>query len=1082
FVEVFENDSQKVRIHLVDTATGAWKYDATLKLFTYALTGCAKETNNTTYYLGTYSNYTTMSASGTSYISGDKMSTIGVSQFPAYFGDLAEVEDTAKEYEITVATNSSDKAQVKELSAESGVKGSTFTFKVEAEENYVIDSVEVNGQVVEATNGVYTATVTGKMSIRVFTSEAAATEKTIEIDFTQLMQEIPQNKNARHSTTSVEVTVRGVTFDLRNVYQASASYLILAGKLTDADTEGNTSKTPAWIANRTPIPGKIISITVYGNAAGNPSGSAVYYLDAFENAKVEALETSATTITGLKETPLVYTAAEGSNLYYFNLSTTTAANGQITKIVITYEPGEAPQPAPTLTGVSVSGAANVDLVLNAETGLYEGTFSIERQWGRAYFKEVYSDGTNVALTYANATFAGNGILHEKAGGSPENNQLYADTDDMVAAGEFCYGISTKTNYVVSYNPQTKTLTVDVEEPGADATLVGVSVVGSANADLVLNEQTGLYEGTFTLGTQWNTVQFIEKYSDDTQNPLTYANATIQGSGIKNEKVDGAPWTSALFIDTDAAVQSGTFCYSLTSETKYLVRYNPETKLLLVDVYAPEVPATVKGVKFGGAKQGSFELKDGKYEAVVSLNQWNRISFTVVDENDKEIALWYTNATFTGAITAENKLGDAYDHTLYHESGDGLQWMPGAGSTRTYKFVYDPSTKTMSVERDTTAPVITVADAVMQALAAHDFVENEDASTLFGQLLAGISANDDMDGAIAVTQEMVDLGGLTLNKLVAGDYKLTITVKDVAGNEAKQEVPIHVRSMYANVDLLADSPNKHADYNSSNWTYDKYTSSWVDVTGTQMRCREKKDANQQSVWTINMACGYSTTYRYKYSTGKSLGIANKITVTWSNDYSSPQEIGVKIILVDAQGNQHYALGAAGNDGFVAIAAGTLLDAQEYTFDDVEVKTVMFVLYSKKSDGAFIYVNDVVLSYEEEQPVSSPAAFQLTNLNVAVPEFTSNHIEGAGVHMWVDPASIGLTMENWGTVTKEVSATVEGYTIGEHFLSDPSADAVRCFVTLDHAPAADEIVTLNVTITIDGQAYQAAVAFQNGALAQ
>ena len=144
--------------------------------------------------------------------------------------------------------------------------------------------------------------------------------------------------------------------------------------------------------------------------------------------------------------------------------------------------------------------------------------------------------------------------------------------------------------------------------------------------------------------------------------------------------------------------------------------------------------------------------------------------------------------------------------------------------------------------------------------------------------------------------------------------------------------------------------------------------------------------------------------------------------------------------------------------------------------------MFVLYSKKSDGAFIYVNDVVLSYEEEQPVSSPAAFQLTNLNVAVPEFTSNHIEGAGVHMWVDPASIGLTMENWGTVTKEVSATVEGYTIGEHFLSDPSADAVRCFVTLDHAPAADEIVTLNVTITIDGQAYQAAVAFQNGALAQ
>ena len=332
----------------------------------------------------------------------------------------------------------------------------------------------------------------------------------------------------------------------------------------------------------------------------------------------------------------------------------------------------------------------------------------------------------------------------------------------------------------------------------------------------------------------------------------------------------------------------------------------------------------------------------------------------------------------------------------------------------------------------------------------------------------------MDGAIAVTQEMVDLGGLTLNKLVAGDYKLAITVKDVAGNEAKQEVPIHVRSMYANVDLLADSPNKHADYNSSNWTYDKYTSSWVDVTGTQMRCREKKDANQQSVWTINMACGYSTTYRYKYSTGKSLGIANKITVTWSNDYSSPQDIGVKIILVDAQGNQHYALGAAGNDGFVAIAAGTLLDAQEYTFDDVEVKTVMFVLYSKKSDGAFIYVNDVVLSYEEEQPVSSPAAFQVaTDAN--------NHIDGAGVEIWVTSESINLSDANWGTSTHSVAATAEGYTVNEAFLSVPSAATIRCFVGLNHAPAADELLVLNISITVNGVVYQGTVSFQNGVLA-
>ena len=247
----------------------------------------------------------------------------------------------------------------------------------------------------------------------------------------------------------------------------------------------------------------------------------------------------------------------------------------------------------------------------------------------------------------------------------------------------------------------------------------------------------------------------------------------------------------------------------------------------------------------------------------------------------------------------------------------------------------------------------------------------------------------------------------------------------------------------------------------------------------MRCREKKDANQQSVWTINMACGYSTTYRYKYSTGKSLGIANKITVTWSNDYSSPQEIGVKIILVDAQGNQHYALGAAGNDGFVAIAAGTLLDAQEYTFDDVEVKTVMFVLYSKKSDGAFIYVNDVVLSYEEEQPASSPAAFQLANLQAE--GNARNHIEGAGAWIWIDAQSIGFTEEKRAEFTVEAATSGQAPAIVGQQLDDFSNGALRCYVTFANAEFA-ATTTINLTIHHGDVAYQGTVVFAGNELAQ
>ena len=97
FVEVFENSSQKIRIHLVDTATGSWKFDATAKVFTYTLTGCAKDSNNATYYLGTYNTYNTMSASAISYISGDNAANVGVSQFPAYLGDLEVVVPAAPE-------------------------------------------------------------------------------------------------------------------------------------------------------------------------------------------------------------------------------------------------------------------------------------------------------------------------------------------------------------------------------------------------------------------------------------------------------------------------------------------------------------------------------------------------------------------------------------------------------------------------------------------------------------------------------------------------------------------------------------------------------------------------------------------------------------------------------------------------------------------------------------------------------------------------------------------------------------------------------------------------------------------------
>jgi len=319
------------------------------------------------------------------------------------------------------------------------------------------------------------------------------------------------------------------------------------------------------------------------------------------------------------------------------------------------------------------------------------------------------------------------------------------------------------------------------------TLTGVNMGGNAEGALTLNQATGIYEGTFTLATSWQRATFTLEFADETQKVLTYDNAKVIGSAVLEAKA-GATWSNVLYSEDDAA-ERGEFILSADGETHYSVAYNPATNTLSIDFAVPAVPATVKAVKYAGAKQGEFTLVDGKYEALVDLGAWNRISFVVVGEDDAEVALWYTNAKFEGAITAAEKTGDAWDKSLYHESADGNRWMPGQALK--YKLVYDPATNTMTVAIDKTAPVVTVADATLQALAAANLTEGQDASALFAQLLAGLSANDDFDGAIAVTQEMVDLGGLTLNQLIAGDYIVTVKVKDAAGNEGKAELPVHV---------------------------------------------------------------------------------------------------------------------------------------------------------------------------------------------------------------------------------------------------------------------------------------------------
>ena len=63
------------------------------------------------------------------------------------------------------------------------------------------------------------------------------------------------------------------------------------------------------------------------------------------------------------------------------------------------------------------------------------------------------------------------------------------------------------------------------------------------------------------------------------------------------------------------------------------------------------------------------------------------------------------------------------------------------------------------------------------------------------LLAGIKAYDNVDKVIAVGEDNVDFGNLNPANPAAGVYKVTVSVKDAANNEAKAELNVYITQEY-----------------------------------------------------------------------------------------------------------------------------------------------------------------------------------------------------------------------------------------------------------------------------------------------
>ena len=323
---------------------------------------------------------------------------------------------------------------------------------------------------------------------------------------------------------------------------------------------------------------------------------------------------------------------------------------------------------------------------------------------------------------------------------------------------------------------------------------------------------------------------------------------------------------------------------------------------------------------------------------------------IVKVNDSSYVAAFTGSTFPegATVTADG----VYVTIAFAEPVDSFVVTGISAATRFDSFeVYKLVAPTPV---DSTAPVITISNDVLTALAAKEFMEGADETATFTAFMAGISATDETDGDIAVTQEMINLGGLNPANLVKGDYTITITVEDAAHNEATKEVKIHVKG-YANLTLDFMDGTVGSTYVNAAWTQEKYTTDWVSVSG-QMNCREKN-----SVRVVNFTSGSSTAYRYTYNkNGAAIGIANKLTFKVGNYYNA-QILPTKVILIDTAGTSHYLVGSA--DAFYDFPVTDGLINQELTFDAAEIKSIVVVCKSAQN-SAYLYVGDLHLTYVPE----------------------------------------------------------------------------------------------------------------------
>ncbi len=451
-----------------------------------------------------------------------------------------------------------------------------------------------------------------------------------------------------------------------------------------------------------------------------------------------------------------------------------------------------------------------------------------------------STGTTIASSNMNVS----GVVKDKNGG------LVANASVVVTYNGSNYTVTTNSSgaYTISV-PRFVNFDLAVTYSGYTINYYGLSTFTDLN-------------DTTTTSIAVEEAQFVD-YSDTSLKSITgtlvnTANTTIVVSGANVKVREGYNNYTGTVISSATTSSNGTFALSLKNgnytfeyskpnyTTKYISVYVNSAKTLATnDIQLISDAANISMVSVALATSSDTGISQ-------TDNYTNDVTPTIITDQDAHLLL--KNGSFQ-TIEDINVTSNDHSYTL-KELNDGTYSIVG---TNSFGLATGFNLLTFTIDTATQKPTINLHSSSDTGVSSTDNITKDSSPQITG--LA------EKDGTIVIKNGTSEIKTTTSNSsgdfstylygLVDGNYSLTITSTDKAGNIATSDIlDIKIDTVGApltQIDMLNDSDS--GKYNWDNYTNDNTPSF---ATDQDVILELRKDGNSSVIQTINARSGYTVT--------------------------------------------------------------------------------------------------------------------------------------------------------------------------------------------------------------------------------